>query len=66
MQTNTPQAKAIKVMQYNAWVNGFNPQAELWNVCLVMLGFVSAIAIELFTYQIVLHFWSIFTSGTFP
>lgn len=66
MQTSIPQAEAVKVMQSNIWISEFTPQAELWNGCLVMLGFVSAIAIELLTYQVILYFWSIFASGEFP
>ena len=66
MQTNTPQAETAKVMLRNAWISGFTPQAELWNGRLAMIGFVSAIAIELFTHQGVLHFWGIIASGAVP
>ena len=66
MQTNNPQTEAAEIMQRNAWISGFTPQAELWNGRLAMLGFVSAIAIELFTHQGVLHFWGILASGTVP
>ena len=66
MQTNTPQAEAAEVRQRNAWISGFTPQAELWNGRLAMIGFVSAIAIELFTHQGVLHFWGILSSGVVP
>jgi len=67
MQTNTPQAEDAKVLQQrNSWVAGFTPQAELWNGRLAMLGFVSAIVIELFTHQGVLHFWGILASGVVP
>lgn len=65
MQTHTPDTEVGKVMQSNVWISGFTPQAELWNICLVMLGFVSAIALELFTCQTVLHFWSILASNSF-
>ena len=47
MQTNNPQAEAAEVMMRNSWITGFTPQAELWNGRLAMIGFVSAIAIEL-------------------
>ncbi len=66
MQTNTPQAEAARVMNRNAWISGFTPQAELWNGRLAMIGFISAIAIELFTHQGVLHFWGILASGVVP
>ncbi|MEI6332048.1 MAG: chlorophyll a/b-binding protein [Pseudanabaena sp. ELA645] len=53
-------------MMRNAWITGFTPQAELWNGRLAMIGFVSAIAIELFTHKGVLHFWGILSSGIVP
>lgn len=43
----------------NAWKFGFTPQAELWNGRLAMIGFVSALAVELFSGQGVLHFWGL-------
>jgi len=55
MQNNTPRAEAPEVMMRNAWITGFTPQAELWNGRFAMLGFVSAIAIELFTHKGVLN-----------
>ena len=66
METNTPQTEASQAMLRNAWITGFTPQAEVWNGRLAMIGFVSAIAIELFTHQGVLHFWGILASGTVP
>ena len=66
MQTNTPQAEATEVMMRNSWISGFTPQAELWNGRLAMIGFVSAIAIELFTHRGVLHFWGVLSSGVTP
>jgi len=66
VQTNTPQAEAAEAIQRNAWLTGFTPQAELWNGRLAMIGFVSAIAIELFAHQGVLHFWGILSSGVVP
>ena len=66
MQTNTPKADTAEIMSRNAWISGFTPQAELWNGRLAMIGFVSAIAIELFTHQGVLHFWGILASGVVP
>lgn len=66
MQTNTPQAEAAEVMHRNAWITGFTPQAELWNGRLAMIGFVSAITIELLSHQGILHFWGILASGEVP
>jgi hypothetical protein len=43
----------------NAVKFGFTPQAEIWNGRLAMLGFVIAIAIELFSNQGFLHFWGL-------
>jgi hypothetical protein len=66
MQTNTPQSEAERVMIRNAWITGFTPQAELWNGRLAMIGFISAIMIELFTHQGILRFWGILASGIVP
>ncbi|MFB2967536.1 high light inducible protein [Aerosakkonema sp. BLCC-F183] len=43
----------------NAWLWGFTPQAESWNGRLAMIGFVSALLIEMFSRQGVLHFWNL-------
>ncbi len=43
----------------NAWLWGFTPQAEIWNGRLAMLGFVSALLIEFFSGQGILHFWNL-------
>jgi hypothetical protein len=43
----------------NAWLWGFTPQAEIWNGRLAMIGFVSALLIELFSGHGVLHFWNL-------
>jgi hypothetical protein len=40
----------------NAWNWGFTAGAENWNGRLAMLGFISALAVELITGQGVLHF----------
>nr|WP_103666675.1 chlorophyll a/b-binding protein [Pseudanabaena sp. BC1403] len=53
-------------MMRNSWITGFTPQAELWNGRLAMIGFVSAIAIELLTHHGVLRFWGILSSGVVP
>lgn len=38
---------------------GFTPQAENWNGRLAMIGFLSALLVELFSGQGVLHFWGL-------
>lgn len=43
----------------NVWNWGFTSGAENWNGRLAMIGFVSALAIELISGQGVLHFWGI-------
>lgn len=43
----------------NGWVWGFTPQAESWNGRLAMIGFVSALLVELFSGQGILHFWNL-------
>jgi len=43
----------------NGWAWGFTTQAESWNGRLAMVGFVSALLIELFSGQGVLHFWNL-------
>ncbi|NJK76097.1 MAG: chlorophyll A-B binding protein [Microcoleus sp. SU_5_6] len=43
----------------NAWNWGFSEGAENWNGRLAMIGFSTAIAIELVSGQGVLHFWGL-------
>lgn len=43
----------------NAVRFGFTPQSENWNGRLAMIGFLSAILIEAFSGQGLLHFWGI-------
>jgi len=43
----------------NGWAWGFTPQAESWNGRLAMIGFVSALLVELFSGQGVFHFWNL-------
>lgn len=43
----------------NDWVWGFTPQAEIWNGRFAMIGFGSALLIEMFSGQGVLHFWNL-------
>jgi hypothetical protein len=66
MQTNKTQAKMMETTTRNAWIWGSTPQAELWNGRLAMIGFLSAILIELFTNQGLLHFWGLLASGEIP
>jgi hypothetical protein len=57
--TNTPNQPITNPEDRNAWKGGFTPQAEIWNGRLAMLGFVIALAIELFSNQGLLHFLGI-------
>lgn len=73
MQTDTPQTSQnvtpmteINGMPRNAWISGFTPQAEIWNGRFAMIGFVSALLIELATHKGVLEFWGILSSGKVP
>lgn len=50
---------AVVIEDRNAWKFGFTPQAELWNGRLAMIGFLSAVLVELFSGQGVLHFWGL-------
>ena len=43
----------------NRWNWGFNASAEIWNGRLAMLGFLIAVAIELFSGRGLLHFWGL-------
>jgi len=43
----------------NAWRWGFTPQTEIWNGRLAMIGFVSAVLIEVFSGQGLLHYWGL-------
>ncbi|MBE9125412.1 MULTISPECIES: chlorophyll a/b-binding protein [unclassified Coleofasciculus] len=61
-QPNTPITNPETItnpQERNAWIFGFNPQAEIWNGRLAMLGFLVAILIELFSGQGLLHFWGL-------
>lgn len=55
----TSSTKATSSGDRNGWVWGFTPQAESWNGRLAMIGFVSAILVERFSGQGVLHFWNL-------
>ena len=53
-----PVAKAYNDVDRNAFIFGFNPQAELWNGRLAMIGFLAYLAWDLAGYSVlrnVLH-----------
>jgi len=52
----SPTKIASPASDRNRWIWGFTPQAELWNGRLAMIGFVSALLIEVFSSQSMLHF----------
>ncbi|MCF2150264.1 high light inducible protein [Desmonostoc muscorum LEGE 12446] len=58
MSANTNIASSMN-NQRNAWLWGFTPQTEVWNGRLAMIGFISAVLIEVFSGQGLLHFWNI-------
>lgn len=66
MQTNKTPSEMMEATVRNAWVWGFTPQAELWNGRLAMIGFLSALLVELFTNQGLFHFWGLLSSNTMP
>ena len=54
-----PVAKEYNDIDRNAWVFGWNPQQELWNGRLAMIGFVAYLLWDLAGYSVlrdVLHF----------
>ncbi|MEM7556359.1 MAG: chlorophyll a/b-binding protein [Cyanobacteria bacterium P01_A01_bin.84] len=56
MQTNTtetPNATAYNGKNRNAFLFGFNPQAELWNGRLAMIGFLAYLLWDLAGYSVV-------------
>lgn len=60
MHTNTQNttdlpsvAKAYNGIDRNAWVFGWNPQQELWNGRLAMIGFVAYLLWDLAGYSLV-------------
>jgi Chlorophyll A-B binding protein len=63
-QNNNPELMDASVR--NAWIWGFTPQAEIWNGRLAMIGFVSALLIEVLSHRGVLQFWGILSSGAVP
>jgi hypothetical protein len=57
--SRTPTTTSTPISDRNSWRWGFTPQAEIWNGRLAMIGFVSAVLIELLSSQGVLHFWNL-------
>jgi hypothetical protein len=58
MQTNSttekpPVAKAFNGVDRNAFLYGWNPQAELWNGRLAMIGFLAYLLWDLAGYSVV-------------
>ncbi len=58
MQTNSttekpPVAKAFNGIDRNAFLYGWNPQAELWNGRLAMIGFLAYLLWDLAGYSVV-------------
>lgn len=49
----------LQVEDRNAWRWGFAGQAEIGNGRLAMIGFISAVLVELFSNQEVLHLWNL-------
>lgn len=56
MNTNNSDTSSSPNRDRNAWRWGFTPQAEIWNGRLAMIGFSSALLIEVLTGQIKLPF----------
>jgi Chlorophyll A-B binding protein len=57
--SSTPLDLAYNGIDRNAWIFGFNPQQELWNGRLAMIGFVAYLLWDFRGYSIlrdVLHF----------
>ena len=48
-----PVATAYNGSDRNAWIFGWNPQQELWNGRLAMLGFVAYVLWDLADYSVV-------------
>lgn len=53
----SPELKQPYFYPGTKWRWGFVPSAEIWNGRLAMIGFLSAILIEVFTGVGFLHFW---------
>lgn len=47
------EAKAYNGIDRNAWILGWNPQQELWNGRLAMIGFIAYLLWDLAGYSVV-------------
>ncbi|MFN6488228.1 MULTISPECIES: chlorophyll a/b-binding protein [unclassified Nostoc] len=47
------EAKAYNGVDRNAWILGWNPQQELWNGRLAMIGFIAYVLWDLAGYSLV-------------
>jgi hypothetical protein len=59
VNTMTSSTKVASPNDRNGWAWGFTPQAESWNGRFAMIGFASALLIELLSGQGALHFWNL-------
>lgn len=48
-----PEAQAYNGADRNAWIFGWNPQQELWNGRLAMIGFVAYLLWDMAGYSVV-------------
>jgi hypothetical protein len=63
MQNTQDTTEVMENATRNSWIWGFTPQAEIWNGRFAMIGFVSALLVEVLSHRGVLHFWGILSSG---
>lgn len=59
LQPSTPSQPEYNGINRNAWIFGFNPQAELWNGRLAMVGFMAYLLWDIGGYSVlrdVFHF----------
>lgn len=57
--TGTKKTTSLVSEDPNALRWGFTPQSENWNGRFAMIGFLSAVLLEVFSGQGFLHFWGI-------
>ena len=58
-QPITSTSANLEQQERNRWDWGFTPGAENWNGRLAMIGFISAVIIEVTSGQGFLHFWGL-------